>query len=222
MAFKQKPLNREEFSMVIIEDLGQFRPEGLSRSTRHAIFECNHCLKQFTARATGTVARAQTSCKLCTLSENKEYTHPLYAIWNGIRQRCYNPKRKDYSRYGAKGVTMHKEWKENFISFYEWCILNGWKENLVIDKDIKSRELGISPATYSPTTISFITQSANAREASGKKIDQLTLQGEIITTFNSAIEAGLFVGLVSGDPITNCCRGRTKSSAGYKWQYNKC
>lgn len=54
---------------------------------------------------------------------NKNRTHglhdsPLYPVWKTIRQRCYNPKNKDYKYYGAVGIKMSDDWKENFQNFY--------------------------------------------------------------------------------------------------------
>lgn len=37
---------------------------------------------------------------------------PEHGIWRGILQRCYNPKRKKYAIYGAKGIMVCPEWLE--------------------------------------------------------------------------------------------------------------
>ena len=143
MAFKQLPLNQDDFTMKLIEDLGRLpSPSNPTRFYRFAIFECTKCKQHFKARATGDKAKTQTCCINCVGSHNKSYD-TLYAIWNGIRQRCYNPKRKDYHKYGGKGVTMSPEWKDDVTAFISWCEENGWKPGLVIDKDIKSKELGV-------------------------------------------------------------------------------
>ena len=140
MAFKQLPLNPDNFTMKLIEDLGRLpSPSNPKRFYRFAIFECTKCKQHFKARATGDKAKTQTCCINCAGSHNKSYDS-LYAIWNGIRQRCYNPKRKDYHKYGGKGVTMSPEWKDDVTAFISWCEVNGWKPGLVIDKDIKSKE----------------------------------------------------------------------------------
>lgn len=34
----------------------------------------------------------------------------LYAIFSGMKQRCYNPKNQHYKWYGAKGITLCEEW----------------------------------------------------------------------------------------------------------------
>lgn len=58
----------------------------------------------------------------------------LYRIWNAIVQRCNNKNHWAYKYYGAKGITVCKEWESNFINFYEWAISNGYSEDLTIDR----------------------------------------------------------------------------------------
>lgn len=40
-----------------------------------------------------------------------------YRTWAGMIQRCENPKNKDYSYYGGRGVTVCERW-HTFINFY--------------------------------------------------------------------------------------------------------
>ena len=54
--------------------------------------------------------------------------------YHGIEQRCYNPKDMNYKNYGGRGIKMCDEWKTNFMSFYNWAIKNGYKDNLTIDR----------------------------------------------------------------------------------------
>ncbi len=220
MAFKQQPLVQTEYAMTIIKDLGRTTAtEHTTALARYAIFECTECKTHFKARCGGKAAKLQRTCKNCTEGTGVVY-HPLYAIWNGIKQRCYNPKRKDYKRYGAVGVTMCNEWKDDVDAFYLWCIGNGWKPELVIDKDIKCRELGITPAVYSPDTISFISARENAEEASAKEVNMYTLKGEYLRTFTSCVRAAESVNKPKGKSnIANCCRKISKSAYGYVWKY---
>jgi len=39
-------------------------------------------------------------------------------IWRGIKDRCYNPNRPEYVRYGGRGIKMCEEWKNDFTTFY--------------------------------------------------------------------------------------------------------
>lgn len=222
MAFKQTPLNPDEYKMTLIKDLGNVPSKSNPlRFYRHAIFECPICKRHFEARATGTAAKNQTKCSSCVSSKLRKSDSQLYSIWNGIKQRCYSPARKDYHKYGGKGVTMCEEWKDNPTAFIEWCETNGWKPGLVIDKDIKCRELGITPAIYSPETISFITIQENAEEANNKPVLQLDLEGNILAEYVSATNAAISQGKpkASKAAIANCCRGITKTAFGYKWKY---
>ena len=58
----------------------------------------------------------------------------LYEVWKSIKQRCFNPKSKGYVNYGGRGIIMCEIWKNNFESFYQWSISNGYKKGLTIDR----------------------------------------------------------------------------------------
>jgi len=45
--------------------------------------------------------------------------HPLYSIWAGMKQRCYNPKHSAYKYYGGRGITVCKRWLGSFDLFIE-------------------------------------------------------------------------------------------------------
>lgn len=40
-----------------------------------------------------------------------------YRVWNSLKQRCTNPRIPSYQDYGARGVTVCKEWRESFARF---------------------------------------------------------------------------------------------------------
>lgn len=58
----------------------------------------------------------------------------LYRIYNNMKSRCYNEKASSYSRYGGRGITICKEWLNDFAIFYNWSVNNGYLENLTIDR----------------------------------------------------------------------------------------
>lgn len=85
--------------------------------------------------------------------------HPkLRTVWNDMMRRCYNTACKAYKAYGAKGVTVYKQWREDRVSFCDWAMNNGWKPGLQIDKDL----LG-DGKIYSPDTCCFLTQLENLK-----------------------------------------------------------
>ena len=58
----------------------------------------------------------------------------IFNIWNNMQQRCYNPNNPRFSYYGARGITICDEWKNDFKSFYDWSMENGYQDNLTIDR----------------------------------------------------------------------------------------
>lgn len=54
----------------------------------------------------------------------------LYKIYAGMLQRCYNSNKTEYSYYGARGIVVCDEWKNDFMSFKEWAYDNGYDPNL--------------------------------------------------------------------------------------------
>ena len=68
------------------------------------------------------------------LSQNGTKHSRLYVIWSMMKQRCYNPKATKYKNYGARGITICDEWKNDFKSFYDWSISHGYADDLTIDR----------------------------------------------------------------------------------------
>lgn len=58
----------------------------------------------------------------------------LYHIWAGMKARCYSEKNPRYKYYGARGIVMCDEWKDDFTVFRDWATQNGYKDTLSIDR----------------------------------------------------------------------------------------
>lgn len=85
-----------------------------------------------------------------------EKRHPLYRSWEAMKRRCYNVNSDDYNRYGGRGTKVCDEWINDFHAYFKWCIDNGWKQGMNIDKDLKGNGL-----LYSPETCSVVTAKVN-------------------------------------------------------------
>lgn len=103
------------------------------------------------------------------LSGANNTCHPLYSVWATMKTRCYNKNHPSYKRWGAKGVRVCDEWLNDFTSFYNWCIANGWKQGLQIDKDIIALNLGAKADLYSPERCSIVTAKTNLEYRNSKQ-----------------------------------------------------
>lgn len=96
----------------------------------------------------------------------------LYYVYRAMKSRCNNPKVKEFHYYGGRGIKLCKEWEENFVSFYNWAIQNGYKEGLSIDRIDTNGD-------YEPTNCRWVSkyvQSNNTRQ--NRRIE---FEGEIHT-----------------------------------------
>ena len=51
-----------------------------------------------------------------------------------MKQRCLNKKQKVFKHYGERKISICDKWKNDFNSFYDWAIRNGYADNLTIDR----------------------------------------------------------------------------------------
>lgn len=75
---------------------------------------------------------------------------PLYYVWMSMRRRCNNSNDKSYSRYGARGIKVCKEWNESFEAFAKY--VSPKPDGLTLDRinTLKGYEPGnVRWATYS-------------------------------------------------------------------------
>ena len=70
----------------------------------------------------------------CITKKHGFFGTRIYKIWDSMKQRCYNPKCDAYMNYGGRGITICDEWKNDFMSFCNWSMNNGYSDNLTIDR----------------------------------------------------------------------------------------
>ena len=70
---------------------------------------------------------------------SKEDHKALQNIYYGMIRRCHDPRRKDYHKYGARGITVCDEWRDGFANFEEWAIAHGFKKGMTLDRIANSR-----------------------------------------------------------------------------------
>lgn len=92
--------------------------------------------KPFEIEKKGTKSCGCLQKEMASKSNTKHgmYKTRIYKSWADMIQRCHNKNEPNYRYCGSKGIIVCDEWKKNFVSFYNWAMSNGYKDNLTIDR----------------------------------------------------------------------------------------
>jgi len=137
--------------------------------------------------------------------------HPLYAVLENMKRRCYNPKTWNYKNYGGRKITICDEWLNSKGKFFEWAITTGWKKGLMIERRNNN-------GNYNPENCYFATsfeQANNTRHL--KKFIAYGPCGQIEIAKNQAVFARKW-GLTRGQ-IGNCLCKRRNQHKGWIFEH---
>ena len=85
-------------------------------------------------KSCGCIKKEQDKINLSANHKHKMSGTRIYETWQDMKRRCYNKQNARYDRYGGRGITVCDEWLNNFQSFYDWAISNGYSDDLTIDR----------------------------------------------------------------------------------------
>lgn len=161
--------------MKLIKDLGLRLPKLSSKQKkRYGIYECPKCKKHFEAQ-TYKVNAGQSQCASCARKLGKKHrTHGMtgsrvFVMYSNMFQRCENPNHKSYDNYGARGIKVCDEWRNDCEAFINWAMKNGYQDHLTIDRVD-------SDAGYFPSNCRFVdrkAQAQNRRKREGLKTEYI-------------------------------------------------
>ena len=162
---------------ILIEDLGMMYPTESSKKKRHyGIFKCGFCGTKFKTRLDTVKIGHTNSCGCYKKRINKESNethglvgHKLYGIWANIKDRTLNLNCKYYNNYGGRGITICDEWKNDFMSFYNWAMSNGYSDELSIDRIDNDGNYEPSNCRWTTKTIQQRNQRIYKNNKSGYK-----------------------------------------------------
>ncbi len=143
-------------------------------------YQCNahHVMVNHT-KSCGCLLREVTAKRCKTHGLVK---HPIYRMFNDIKARCSCIKSTSYKNYGARGISICKEWENDFMLFYNWCLNNGWRKDLQIDR--KNND-----GNYEPDNCRFITRKENCNNRRNNKY--IKYNGEILTVSQWSDKTGI-------------------------------
>ena len=82
-----------------------------------SIKSCLICGKKFYTKKSKKKNYCSRNCFHKTRETHGMYKTRLYRVWRIMKERCNNINHHNYKRYGGRGITVCKRWK-NFKNFY--------------------------------------------------------------------------------------------------------
>ena len=105
--------------------------------TNYWLFRCD-CGKEKIINKTLVTTGKIKSCgclrKTNHIKKHGMYGTRIYRIYKNMLSRCYKKYNTRYKNYGERGITVCKEWVDDFQKFYDWAMSNGYNETLTIDR----------------------------------------------------------------------------------------
>lgn len=119
--------------------------------------------------------------KATKVTHGKRYTR-LYNIWRGIKYRTKTKTSSKYAEYGERGITICQAWEDDFQSFYDWAMANGYADDLTLDR--KDND-----GPYSPENCRWAT--AKVQGNNRRSNTSITHNGKTLTLAQWADELGI-------------------------------
>ena len=190
----------KEFKDLIGQSFNRWTVIGISDKTnkhydRYWLCQCS--CESKTIREVSELSLIKERSKSCgcyskekTTEMNKEraftdkYPHykRIKSIYDGMRKRCYNINKDNYDSYGGRGISICKEWLDNFMVFYNWATNNGYQDNLTIDRINND-------GNYEPENCRWATQEM--QDYNRRTTIYLTIDGESKTVLEWEKISGL-------------------------------
>ena len=137
-------------NLVFIKEFNEVKYYNLKpRSVWLALCICDCGNEKITRMAT-LIDKDCTSCGCLYKKVNSESGTKLYWRWNAMKGRCLRNK-----GYLLKGISVCEEWNNDFFAFKEWSIINGYSEELDLDRIDNSKG-------YSPDNCRYATKKQNS------------------------------------------------------------
>ena len=105
---------------ILLEDLGTKYPKPDSKERkRYGLYQCQYCDTIFETQVRSVKDGHTSSCGCIWKSKQGNTVNKFYGTWRQMWQRCTNETHAYYKYYGARGISVCKEW-EDLGCFIQW------------------------------------------------------------------------------------------------------
>lgn len=147
-----------------------------TRATKKTIWKCLcdcgntaeinlNALRKGATKSCGCLRRELITKNNITHGKTKS---PEYRCWSHIKKRCLNQNDAGWQNYGGRGITICKEWENDFQSFYAYI---GPRPHSKASVDRIDNERG-----YEPGNVRWATRTEQARNTRLNRL--ITLNGK--------------------------------------------
>lgn len=155
----------KKFNMLTIVS---YKKKG-KNNKNYFVCKCD-CGKIKEIRANHILNDNQYSCGcIKTKYADRTIGNAIYDTWNRMMHRCYDTNHHKYARYGARGIKVCDEWKNNYDNFYKWSLDNNFQLGLSIDRIDNNGD-------YEPSNCRWATRKQQMRNTSRNRY--ITYKGE--------------------------------------------
>lgn len=111
-------INKTNYDKLVGTYLNNYYIVKHDNLNRKLLVKCTNCHKTKEVDRYKFAHSQYGKCE-CLRHHNMSGTS-IYHRWKTIKNRCLNPNSKDYPLYGGRGITIYKEWANNFQKFYDY------------------------------------------------------------------------------------------------------
>lgn len=159
--FRTKDLSGERFGRLLVIERDSIN------AGHGATWKCQcDCGNTVVVRQDGLITGHATSCGCYRDSGEPKIRHgmtgtKLHRVWLAMKQRCKNPRLKQWKDYGGRGISVCEEWNEKhgFDAFCDWALSNGYSDELEIDRIDND-------GNYCPENCRWVTHKVNMNNRS--------------------------------------------------------
>lgn len=90
-------------------------------------------LKSGNTKSCGCIHREQLSERNKNNATHQVSNKNIFRVWEGMKDRCYNPNNKKYVDYGGRGIKICDEWLV-YQNFESWAVETGYEKGLTIER----------------------------------------------------------------------------------------